>query len=63
MTANPFGLSHFLNDKQADGSHTLKAGETLTFRYRVLFHADTTGRADVAGKYHDYINPPAVTVA
>jgi hypothetical protein len=62
MTANPFGLSHFLGDKQADGSHTLPAGETLTFRYRVLFHADTTAEADVAGKYHDYINPPKVVV-
>jgi hypothetical protein len=62
MTANPFGLSHFLGDKTADGSHTLPAGEELVFRYRVLFHADTTEAADVAGKFHDYINPPKVSL-
>lgn len=62
MTANPFGLSHFLNDKQADGSHVLPAGQEMTFRYRVLFHAGTTAAADVAGRFHDYVNPPAVTV-
>jgi hypothetical protein len=61
MTANPFGLSYFLGDKQMDGSHTLAAGEELTFRYRVLFHTDTTEEANVADKYNDYINPPVVS--
>jgi hypothetical protein len=62
MTANPFGLSYFLGDKQMDGSHTLAAGEELVFRYRVLFHTDTTGEANVADKYNDYINPPIVSL-
>jgi hypothetical protein len=62
MTANPFGLSHFLGDKSVDGSHVLPAGGELTFRYRVLFHAGTTVAADVAGRFHDYVNPPAVAI-
>jgi len=61
MTANPFGLSHFLGDKEMDGSHVLAAGEELVFQYRVLFHTDTTGEANVAAKYNDYINPPVVS--
>ena len=63
MTANPFGLSHFLNDKQADGSHTLPGGQELAFRYRVLVHAGTTADAGIADKYNDYVNPPAVALA
>lgn len=62
MTANPFGLSHFLGDKSADGTHVLPAGGELAFRYRVLFHAGTTVAADVAGRFHDYVNPPAVAI-
>ncbi|MCK5804660.1 MAG: PmoA family protein [Lentisphaeria bacterium] len=61
MTANPFGLSHFLKNKEIDGSHTLGAGETLAFQYRVLFHAGDTKTAAVAERYHDYINPPGIS--
>lgn len=63
MTANPFGLSHFLNDKARDGSHVLAAGQTLTFRYRVYCHAGTTAEGAVAARYHDFVNPPQVGVA
>jgi hypothetical protein len=63
MTANPFGLSHFHNDKTRDGSHVLEAGRTLTFRYRVYCHAGTAAEGAVAARYHDFINPPAVAVA
>jgi len=63
MTANPFGLSHFLNDKARDGSHVLAAGQALTFRYRVYCHAGTTAEGAVAVRYHDFVNPPQVTAA
>ena len=63
MTANPFGLSHFLNDRTTDGSYRLEAGGALTFRYRVYCHAGSTSEGAVATRYHDFINPPAVTVA
>lgn len=62
MTANPFGLSYFLNDKNANGSLSIAQGTSLDFRYRVLFHAGCNRFADVAGKYHDYVNPPKITV-
>lgn len=38
FTANPFGISYFTDDKSQDGSHKLKKGERLAFRYRVLIH-------------------------
>ncbi|MHB8902526.1 MAG: DUF6807 domain-containing protein [Thermoguttaceae bacterium] len=38
FAANPFGLHDFENDKAKDGSHTLKPGQSMTFRYRVLLH-------------------------
>jgi hypothetical protein len=37
-SANPFALRSFTRDKSSDGSHTIPAGENLTFRYRVLIH-------------------------
>lgn len=58
MTANPFGLSYFYDDKAKNGSLTLKSGETLTFKYRVFFHAGDTCQAAVKERFHDYINPP-----
>ncbi|MBW3624561.1 MAG: PmoA family protein [Armatimonadetes bacterium] len=51
MTANPFGLSYFYNDKSKDGSLTIPAGETLTWRYRMLVHPGTTEDARVDAQY------------
>ena len=51
MTANPFGLSYFYNDKSKDGSLVLSAGETTTWRYRMLVHAGTTEEARVESQY------------
>lgn len=62
MTANPFGLSHFLADKTVDGSHTMAAGSELTFRYRVYIHAGDTVQAGVAGKFLDFVQPPAAAI-
>ena len=60
FTANPFGLSHFYGDKSRDGSHKLPAGQPFKFHYRMLIHAGDALEAQVAAKYHEYINPPAV---
>jgi hypothetical protein len=38
FTANPFGAHDFRNDKAIDGSLTLAAGDSLTFRYRLIVH-------------------------
>ena len=53
FAANPFGEHDFLRDKTRDGSETLRPGESLRFRFRVLIHP---GRpADyLAGQYTGY---------
>ncbi|MHC5035285.1 MAG: DUF6807 domain-containing protein, partial [Planctomycetota bacterium] len=61
MTANPFGLSHFVGGG-ADGSYVLPAGANITFRYRILVHAGGTVEGDVARKYLEWVFPPSVEV-
>lgn len=62
MTANPFGLSHFMRDKAVDGSHTIEKGASFPFSYRLYFHAGDTATAGVADKFLDYVAPPSVEV-
>lgn len=62
MTANPFGLSYFYDDKSRSGTHTIEKGEELTFKYRLYFHAGDTVAANVAGKFLDHIAPPTVEI-
>jgi hypothetical protein len=38
FAANPFGWHDFTRSEDKDGSHTLAPGETITLRYRFLFH-------------------------
>ena len=57
MTANPFGESFFVGPER-DGSYVLPAGESATFRYRVLIHAGRAADGGVAGRYLDWIFPP-----
>ncbi len=54
FAANPFGLHDFLNDKTADGSKTLEAGQSMRFRYRVIIHSGDTASANLADKYKQY---------
>jgi hypothetical protein len=37
--ANPFGLKYFLKGQKKKGDYTIKNGESLTFKYRLVFHA------------------------
>jgi hypothetical protein len=62
MTANPFGVESFLGPGH-DGTHTLPAGESLTFAYRIYIHPGDTAAGEVTGHFHDYINPPLVEIA
>ena len=62
MTANPFGLSHFLQDEEADGSFVLKAGQSLRFLYRVFVHAGSAGEAAVRENYLNWLFPPGVEI-
>lgn len=54
FAANPFGVQDFTGDKNADGSHTIQPGETLTLRYRVLFHQGDEKEGRVSQEYEKY---------
>ncbi|MFP4175773.1 MAG: PmoA family protein [Planctomycetota bacterium] len=62
MTANPFGLSYFLDSENADGSYTLPEGESLEFRYAIYIHAGDAGEGEVGSRYLDWIYPPGIEV-
>lgn len=55
FAANIFGQHDFMNDKSKDGSLTLKPGEELRFRYRVLIHGQGE---DVGASYRAYAGNP-----
>ena len=52
FAANPFGLRDF--KAAQDGSHTLKPGEKMSFRYRILFHQGDEQAARIAERYQAY---------
>ncbi len=53
-SANPFGVSDFLNDKTKNGSMTVEPGQHARFRYRVIVHPGDAQSANVAGLYQKY---------
>ena len=42
------------SNRTLDGSHTMKKGETMKFRYRVLLHKGNAEQAGVAGAFEKY---------
>ena len=63
MTTNIFGTGTFEGDPSRDGSYTMKSGEEMNFRFRVLIHAGDAATGQIAQKYHDFINPPTVSIS
>lgn len=55
FAANPFGLSVFTKDKSQDGSFTLKSGESLRLKYRVIIHPGDAEAAKIAGLWDEYL--------
>ncbi len=53
FAANPFGLSDF-PDPVENGEYTLKRGEDMTLRYRVIFHRGTEKDAGIASLFDAY---------
>ncbi len=51
---NIFGAHEFSGGKDPDGSMTLKPGETLRFRYRVVIHPGDGASAHLADLYKEY---------
>jgi len=62
MAANCFGISYFTQDPKNRGDFTLRRGEKLRFRYRLLIHEGDAAGGKVRERYHDYVNPPTITV-
>ena len=61
MGTNIFGRGTFQRGGQlidGDGTFTLQAGEALTFRYQVVTHAGDAAEGDIAGAFHNFVNPP-----
>ncbi len=54
FAANPFGLAAFTGDKTQNGSMSLKPGQNLRFRYRIVIHPGDVKTADVAGMWARY---------
>lgn len=61
FTVNQWGLHDFTGDPSVRGDLSVKAGDALTFRFRVFIHSGTTDEADVTGQYMDFVFPPKVT--
>jgi hypothetical protein len=51
FAANIFGMHDFYNDKSKDGSLTLKAGDSLRFRWRVVIHPGDAAAAKIADEF------------
>ena len=51
VAANPFGLHHFEKKPGAPGNMKIKAGQSVTFLYRFLFHEGDAKEAKIAERY------------
>jgi len=54
FAANPFGIHDFEKKEKGVGDYTVKAGDSVTFRYRFYFHEGTTEEADVEARYQEF---------
>lgn len=59
FAANPFGAHDFEKKPKGSGDLTVKAGDSLTLRYRFYFHRGDAEGAAVAARYRDYARAPA----
>lgn len=61
MTANIFGLKHFIKAKLGTGKLVIERGLEKSFKYRIYIHRDDVVKARVGEKYIDYIYPPKIS--
>ncbi|MBN2217607.1 MAG: PmoA family protein, partial [Pirellulales bacterium] len=53
-SANPFGWRDFEGGESVDGSCTIAQGESITLRYRILFHQGDAKSANLAAAFERY---------
>jgi hypothetical protein len=55
VAANPFGIHDFEKEKpEGAGDMKIPAGDSVTFRYRFLFHRGDVREANIAGEYESF---------
>ncbi|HEV7222050.1 MAG TPA: DUF6807 family protein, partial [Pirellulales bacterium] len=54
FAANPFGLKDFEKNDQLNGAYTVPAGESISLRYRFVFHLGDEQAADIAQTFEEY---------
>jgi hypothetical protein len=54
FAANPFGISYFTRDRKQNGSLSIREGQSIVVRYRVLIHHGDYKQANVAAAYERY---------
>jgi hypothetical protein len=60
FAANPFGWHDF--GMKQPGEHTIPAGGSITFGYRVILHKGDTASANIPAEFQAYAKPPTVEV-
>ena len=56
LPANIFGVHDFEADKSRDGSLTIRPGQPLRFRYRVVIHPGDVNTSGIRDNYTEYSN-------
>ena len=59
FAANPFGVHDFEKKPKGTGDLKLPAGQSVTFRYRLIFHQGDTTPANVAAAFAEWVKTPA----
>lgn len=54
FAANPFGWHDFVRNSKLDGSLNLEQGESVTFRYRVIFHKGDEQQGNIQEAFDRY---------
>ena len=54
LAANPFGEHYFLKKKKGAGEYTIKKGQSLTLRYRLVIHEGNHEQANISELYNSF---------
>lgn len=55
FAANPFGVHDFEKKPKGTGDLKIPAGQSITFRYRVILHPGDATTANIAGRWTEYL--------
>ncbi|HAB17474.1 MAG TPA: PmoA family protein [Verrucomicrobiota bacterium] len=58
FAANPFGVHDFEKKEKGTGDLKIPAGQSITFRYRFLFHPGDTASAQLPARFEEWVKLP-----